>query len=205
MKQLFLASLFSRVAELFVDSTKAELNGKKVTFIPTASIHEEVNSYVASGKKALEKLGLVTDLLEISTATKAEIERKIMTNDFIYVTGGNAFFLLKELRRTGADAILVEQIESGKPYIGESAGSIVLADNIEYAKDMDDYKAVRDLKSFASLAVVDFYPLPHYGNFPYKVISEDILSNYRGQLNIVPFSNTQAIVVRGTKFELLSK
>ena len=93
MKKLFLVSSFNDVANIFTKFEK-DLNGKTVTFIPTASIVEKVVFYVGAGKKALEKLGLTIDELEISTATTDEIKTKINGNDFIYVTGGNTFFLL---------------------------------------------------------------------------------------------------------------
>ena len=72
MKELFLSSSFKDVATIFADF-KQDLKGKTVTFIPTASIVEKVVFYVASGKKALEKLGLKVDILEISTAEPEEI------------------------------------------------------------------------------------------------------------------------------------
>ena len=106
MKELFLSSSFKDVATIFADF-KQDLKGKTVTFIPTASIVEKVVFYVASGKKALEKLGLKVDILEISTAEPEEINTKLRNNDFIYVTGGNTFFLLQELKRTGADKIIL--------------------------------------------------------------------------------------------------
>jgi len=55
-----------------------------------------------------------------------EILDKLEKNDYIYISGGNTFFLLQELQRTGADKIISRQIEAGKLYIGESAGAIVL-------------------------------------------------------------------------------
>lgn len=97
MRNLFLASSFKDVADIFADFEK-DLNGKTVTFIPTASKVEKVVFYVNAGRKSLEKMGLIVDELDISTATTAEITSKIKNNDFIYVTGGNTFFLLQELR-----------------------------------------------------------------------------------------------------------
>jgi len=204
MKKLFLASSFTDVVELFVQSEKTELKGKTVTFIPTASIHEEVTFYVDAGKKVLQDLGLIIDVLEISTATKNEISSKLESNDFIYISGGNTFFLLKELRRTGADELIKEQINRGKPYIGESAGSVILSPNIEYVKEMDDFNAVADLVSFSSLSVIDFYPLPHYTNFPFQESTQKIMSNYMDAINLIPFSNAQVILVDGDKVELVS-
>ena len=128
MKELFLSSSFKDVATIFADF-KQDLKGKTVTFIPTASIVEKVVFYVASGKKALEKLGLKVDILEISTAESEEINTKLRNNDFIYVTGGNTFFLLQELKRTGADKILTEEVNAGKVYIGESAGAMITSPN----------------------------------------------------------------------------
>jgi len=205
MIKLFLASSFADVVALFVKSAQTELKGKTVTFIPTASIHEDVTFYVDASKKALQDLGLIIDILEISTATKNEISSKLESNDFIYVSGGNTFFLLKELRRTGADELIKEQINRGKPYIGESAGSVILSPNIEYVKEMDDFNAVPDLASFSSLGVIDFYPLPHYTNFPFQDSTQKIMSNYMDAINLIPFSNSQVILVDGDKVDLMDK
>lgn len=204
MKKIFLASSFADVANLFEKFAGGECSGKTVTFIPTASLTEEVTFYVDAGKEALEKLGLVVDELEVSTSTKEEIENKLKSNDYIYITGGNTFFLLQELKRTGADKIIIEQINLGKKYIGESAGSIVLSRNIEYTKDMDDCKAAPKLGSFLSLGVIEFYPVPHYTNLPFKESVERIISDYRNELDLCPISNKQAIVVSDNKYEVWS-
>ena len=106
-RKLFLASSFKDVAKLFADFTGEELKGKSVTFIPTASIPESVKFFVSSGRKALEELGLTVDELELTQATGEEIRNKLEKNDYIYITGGNTFFLLQELKKTGADKILL--------------------------------------------------------------------------------------------------
>lgn len=202
-KNIFLASSFADVSELLIKSIKDKINGQKVTFIPTASIHEEVTFYIDEDKKALENLGLIVDELEISTATEDEIASKIRANDYIYISGGNTFFLLKELKRTGTDKILIEQINAGKLYIGESAGSIILSPNIEYVKEMDDYKAVT-LESYDSLNLISFYPLPHYKDFPFQECTEKIVSKFSEKINLCPFNNTEAILLSGNDFEVIS-
>lgn len=203
MKNLFLASSFAEVVELFKKTEKGLAKNKTVTFIPTATLHEEVTFFVEDGKNALEKLGLIVDTLEISSAKNSEIERKLKDNDYIYVTGGNTFFLLQELRRTQADKIIIDQILSGKLYIGESAGSMILSPNIEYVMEMDDYKVAPNLKSFEALGLIDFYPLPHHTNFPFKEITENIISRHSEKIKLYPFSNTQAICVKGKNIELI--
>ncbi len=197
MKKLFLASSFKDVASLLSDFANEDLNGKTVTFIPTASIPETVKFYVGEGKKALEKFGLKVDELELTKATTEEISEKLCKNDYIYITGGNTFFLLQELRKTGADKIIIDQIQSGKKYIGESAGSMIMSPNIDYAKGMDDCKKAPELDSFSALNLVDFYPLPHHTNFPFKKAVEKIIVEYESDLKLYPISNSQVILVNG--------
>jgi len=202
VKRLFLSSSFKDVSTLFKDFAQEELKGKRVTFIPTASLPEKVIFYVNSGKKALEKLGLIVDELEMTKATNKEIADKLRNNDYIYITGGNTFFLLQELKKSGADKIIIEQINLGKIYIGESAGSIVVSPNIEYVKDMDDYKKAIELKDNLSLNITDFYPLPHYTNFPFQKVVEQIIKKYDSHLKLVPITNSQVILVRGKNVEI---
>ena len=202
MKKLFLASSFKDVANIFADFEK-DLKGKTVTFIPTASKVEKVVFYVNSGKKALQKLGLIIDELDISTASNDEINDKLRNNDFIYITGGNTFFLLQELKKTGADKIIIDEINKGKLYIGESAGAIVTSANIEYAKRMDDVKKAPNLTEFKGLNLVDFYVIPHYTNFPFEKTVEKIIEDYSSKLNLSPISNKDAILVADNKIDFI--
>ena len=195
MKELFLSSSFKDVATIFADF-KQDLKGKTVTFIPTASIVEKVVFYVASGKKALEKLGLKVDILEISTAEPEEINTKLRNNDFIYVTGGNTFFLLQELKRTGADKIITEEVNTGKVYIGESAGAMITSPNVEYATAMDSVKKAPNLENFDALGLVPFYTVPHYTNFPFQKVAQKIVDTYSSVLPLSPISNHEALLVR---------
>ncbi|MCG3692159.1 peptidase E [Aliarcobacter butzleri] len=202
MKKLFLASSFKDVANIFADFEK-DLKGKTVTFIPTASKVEKVIFYVNSGKKALQKLGLIIDELDISTASNDEINSKLRNNDFIYITGGNTFFLLQELKKTGADKIIIDEINKGKLYIGESAGAIVTSANVEYAKRMDDVKKAPNLTEFSGLNLVDFYVIPHYTNFPFEKTVEKIIEDYSSKLNLSPISNKDAILVVDNKIDFI--
>ena len=201
MKKLFLASSFQDVADLLPDFEK-NLKGKTITFIPTASIVETVNFYVKSGRKTLEDMGLMVDELEISTASAEEITSKLKQNDYIYVTGGNTFFLLQEMKRTGTDQLIKEEVNSGKLYIGESAGAIDASADIEYAKGMDSIDEAPNLESFEALGLVDFYPVPHYNNPPFQVASKKIIDTYSSTLKLSPISNQEAILVNNEEIKV---
>ena len=48
------------------------------------------------------------------------------TVNAIYVSGGMADYLMATLRRVGADAVLIERIRAGLPYMGTSAGAMIM-------------------------------------------------------------------------------
>lgn len=194
MKKLFLTSYFKEVSEKLPSFLNENLKNKTITFIKTASLVEEINFYVDEAKEELIKLGLTIDELDISTFSIENISQKLNKNDYIYISGGNTFFLLQELKKSGTDKLLIDLINKGKPYIGESAGSMILSPNIEYIKNMDDYQNT-SLNNFSALSIIDFYPLPHFGNEPFEEITKSILEEYADSLEIVPFNNSQIIMI----------
>ncbi|MEK5485128.1 Type 1 glutamine amidotransferase-like domain-containing protein [Lysinibacillus sp. FSL M8-0355] len=196
MLKMFLASSFIDVVELFEKFADEDLQGKTVTFIPTASIPEEVTHYVNTAREGFKKLGVVIEDLDVAVGSPEEIKEKLERNDFIYVSGGNTFFLLQELRKSGADKIIKEQVDSGKMYIGESAGAIITSPNIEYIRFMDDKEKATQLKTFEGLNLMKFYPVPHYSNDPFKESASAIIAHYSSTLNLLPISNTQVIKVK---------
>jgi dipeptidase E len=84
---------------------------------------------------------MLVDELEISTASQDEIKNKISAADYIFVEGENTFFLLRELKRTRTDKLIIQHINKCKLYIGwgwSTAGSIIVSRDIKYVKYMDD-------------------------------------------------------------------
>lgn len=205
MKKLFLCSNFKSVENLLKEFINENLIGKKVTFIPTASIYEEVDFYVAEGRESLEKLGMIVEILEISSSSQLEIINKLESNEIIYISGGNTFFLLQELKRTGADKVIEKQIKLGKVFIGESAGSMILSPNIKYVEKMDDSAVASDLESYDSLNIIDFYPVPHYTEFPFKESVEEIILEYERRLPLILINNSQVILVNGDNIKICGK
>ena len=146
MKKLFLTSVFAKTAKEF-KKFYGETNGKSAVLIPTAAKAEGGSSiYIRKQHRVLERLGLNICVLDISVAESNEIMAKLLNSDIIYIGGGNTFYLLQELKRSGADKLIKEQVLLGKAYIGESAGAVVAAPCIDYIEDMDKRDAAPNLK-----------------------------------------------------------
>src|SRR3546814_902767 len=101
-----------------------------------------------------------------------------------------------------SDVCSSDLVRAGKCYIGESAGSAILAPSIDYIRALDDVTAAPDLESYTALGLVDFYPLPHYRNAPFDEAVEQVLKEYGQALALRPFSNNQAIFVSGGHAEI---
>ena len=205
MHKLFLSSFFSSVAGLFPKFAGKECIGKKVVFIPTASLTEKFAFYVGADRKALQKLGMAVEDLEISSVSNEEIAKGLSAADYIFVSGGNTFFLLQELKRNGVDKMIINHINNGKMYIGSSAGSVVLSKDIGYFKFMDSPNAAPDLNgNYSALSLVDFCIVPHFNNFPFKKVAAKTVKEFSATLDIRAISNNQVITVDGDKVETLA-
>ena len=203
MKKIFLASSFNDVADLLHDFADNEVIGKTVTFIPTASLAESPRFFVKNAVQSFNRLGVHVDVLEISTQDPDEIKKRIMKNDYIYVSGGNTFYLLQEMKKKRVDECIKQEIGKGKLYIGESAGSMILSPNIQYVTIMDDERKGPMNNDYDALNIVDFFPVPHYGNFPFKKKVKRIMEAYK-TINLVPINNHQVILVNGEDYSIKS-
>lgn len=204
-KNIFLASSFSDVSNLFSQYIKKDLKWKKITFIPTGSLVEEVNFYVNEAKIKLENLWLIIDEINFENSNFEELSNKIKNNDFIYVSWWNTFYLLQELKKSGIDKIIIDEINKWKIYIWESAWTMILSKNIEYVKIMDDENKAKCLKDYNWLWIIDFYPVPHYKNFPFEQCVEEIIKEYNWKINLIPFSNNQLIIIKWNDFKIINK
>ena len=101
MIEMFLCSYFAGAATLFEDYARQNIRAKEVLFIPTAANVEEYRDYVDEAKEAFVKMGFEVQILDVSKASEAEAKAKIGAARVLYVSGGNTFYLLRELKNDG--------------------------------------------------------------------------------------------------------
>lgn len=201
MKHLLLASMFTP-AVLTASGAAAALQGKICAYIPTAGIPEGLDPMDPAGPDRLRSLGIRVRVVDVAALSPQETAAALADCAAIAAAGGNTFFLLQELRRSGADALIHQRISEGCWYLGESAGAAVAAPDISYLAPMDEPSLAPALTSTAALGLVDFYPLPHMDNEWMGAAAREILSN--GLPGLRPLRDDQALLVTDTDTTLIT-
>ena len=111
---------------------------------------------------------------------------------------------MQELKKKQLLSLIKEQIRDGLIYVGESAGAIITAKDIDYNKLMDDKTVATELSDTTGLDEVDFYILPHYGEEPFTDSSKNTFEMYKKQLELLPLHNHQAIIVNDEQIDILT-
>lgn len=204
MKTLFLTSYLAGTIEKLVNLLQKEQSCEKnILFIPTAGNVEEYTGYIDEGQAALQQFGFKLDVLDIANTDLQQCHTAFLNATIICLSGGNTFYLLQELKRKKLDQLLVQKIAQGCFYIGESAGAMILAANIEYNKIMDDSSLASELNNYTALNIIDFYPLPHYIEEPFVESVQQTYAKYKNNLPLVPINNQQAIIVRDNTYSIV--
>ena len=203
MKQLFLCSYFAGVKNLFKQYASKKQLGKHVLFIPTAGNVEEYRGYIDEALQTFADLGFQVEVLDISACDIETAQAKIFQSKLLYVSGGNTFYLLQELKKKQLLSLIKEQVADGMVYVGESAGAIITAKDIDYNKIMDDKGVAAELHDTEALNEVDFYVLPHVGEEPFVESTQATLDTYGDQLNLLSLNNRQAVLVEDEEVKIL--
>lgn len=149
--------------------------------------------------KELKTLGFSYDVINISEALNAA---SLPEYDIYYVCGGNTFYILDRLRRTGMDTVLQSAVGKGKLYIGVSAGSIIAGPDIStsgFGGDLADTNDVH-LVDLTGFSWVPFHLSPHFTLESQREIEIFVQIKH---LPIVALTDGQAIVVSDTGVKLV--
>ena len=202
--KLFLTSYLAGTKGL-AQKFLAQTDMQNILFIPTAANVEEYRGYVDEGIAALKEMGCVVAILDVATTPHNESVQAIKNSDCLCVSGGNTFFLLQELKRNGLLDLIKQKGQDGIPYIGESAGAIIACPDIAYNQIMDDKTVATELTDYSGMDLVDYYVLPHNGEFPFVETTAQTIKVYGEKINLVPLNNSQAVVVEGKKSAVLTE
>jgi len=207
MKKLLLTSegLTSEVINKeFLRLLRCPIKQARVAFISTAANVEKDQSWVKEDIKEIKDLGIdELEEIDISKITGRKLEKKLKDKDVVWLNGGNTFYLLYWIKKSGLDKFLPKLLEKGVLHVGVSAGSIVAGPDIDlcYLKGFDDPSVVK-LKNTKSLNFVPFTIFPHYEPKWKKVIEK---SKDKLPKKLAFLTDNQAVVVEGKKYKTIGK
>ncbi len=125
----------------------------KICFIPTAS--GDSSLYKLNFYRAFSKLDCIASHIDFFSRTE-NLEEKVLTQDIIYVGGGNTKSMLAVWKEWHLDKILENAYEKGIVMSGVSAGAICWFD-----KGITDSFA-KELTIINCLGIVDGIACPHF-------------------------------------------
>lgn len=183
----------------------SKMVSNKIIFIPTAGNVEPYTGYIDEGIEMLRLLGYEVEIIDITKFDEGYLKDKILKAECICISGGNTFYLLQEIKKKNLIKVLVKRIKEGAFYIGESAGAIIMSENIEYNHIMDDKSIASELDDYAGLNVFDHYVLPHIGEYPFEETAQKTLDTYQDKISLVPINNNKAILVNDNGYTVLNE
>jgi dipeptidase E len=79
----------------------------------------------------------------------------------VYLAGGNPFYLLQRVRETGAESVLRAMLAAGRPFIGSSAGALLLGRSLNIVPVFDSAFSDQNDINADALGLLPFTVLPH--------------------------------------------
>ena len=202
--KLFLTSYLAGTKEL-VQNFLTQNNVQEILFFPTAANVEEYRGYVDEGIAALKESGYDVAILDVATTPHNKSMQAIQNSGCLCISGGNTFYLLQELKRNGLLDLIKQKVQDGMLYIGESAGAIIACPDISYNQIMDDKTVATELTDYSGMNLVDYYVLPHNGEFPFVETTAQTIKVYGEKINLVPLNNSQAVIIEDEDSSILTE
>lgn len=204
--KLFLTSSNNFVTNDIVKHLDAEPTEMRVTFIPTAAEVEKGDlQWLKDDRQALVDAGFQVTDFTLTGKNSVQVREMLSNTDFVFVSGGNTFYLLQEMRKSGFDTEVRSFLENGGIYGGSSAGSVVAGPYIRLIEALDDPSDAPDLKDYKGLGLVDVMLFVHWGSEHFRERYEKMTkSAYKTGLKIILLTDDQYLFYDDGKYTVES-
>jgi dipeptidase E len=198
-KSLFLASLGLNGLSDFLDEPPSTL---QLLYIPTAANAEDAPAFAHAARETLAEMGFQIDDLDLESASLGRVAQAVAACDVIYVGGGNTYYLLDWVNKSGFRDALARRDDV--VYVGSSAGAIIAAQDIAYIGDVDDPGAAPTLQSTTGLGMIDICVMPHADDDVVNTRWNEIITNNANETEFVCIRDDQAIAITGDQWKVVS-
>lgn len=170
MQHLFLSSAIgtSSVATS-IRRRLGHSNPLKTAFITTPIEVEDMtdDSWYQDDRRALKDNGFDIFDYTITGKTPKDLEADLTPAETIYISGGNTRHLLLQSQKSGFISFIKKFVESGKLYLGTSAGSIITGPKLPPYLWGEEV-AAPNIVDFTAYNLVNFTLIPHWGSDIFK-------------------------------------
>lgn len=196
MKKLFLASFASVSLDLVEELLPKPASELKAAFVPTAGDLYEGKEFVHVDRKKLEAMGFSVRDIDLKGKQLVDLDEELKDIDLVLVAGGNTFYLLDQIKKSGFDQLLPSLLDNGVVYVGSSAGSIVCCPTIEGAIKFDDPKDAPDLVNYEGLNLYKEVIIPHVQKEKYRErIKETTQEMTQKGFEVTTLTDNEAVLI----------
>lgn len=174
----------------------------KVAFIPTAADPLAEKGFLEKCRQKIRELGLKVEDVDLKEYHQEDLFGRLSFFDVIYVCGGNTFYLLDWVRRSGLDRVIEPLLSMGKVYVGGSAGSYLACPSIEVSSWKGKHENIPKIKDLSALNLVPFLIFAHFTE-SWRPELERWIKKTKHPL--VALTDQQAIQVKAGQYKIVGK
>jgi dipeptidase E len=194
-----LTSGFPKIRSILAD----RLAGTKLMIVPTAAYGEGWKPDYESHYRPFEEMGFELIDYDLVDKTADQVKAALSEVSCVYMSGGNTFYLLDHMRKSGSFEHVRARIKEGLVYIGSSAGSIVATPDIGYADALDDRSKAEETNDIG-LSLVNFSILPHMDHASFSTLVQKTYRAFKGNGTMcLGLDDDQVIHVVGDSFKVI--
>ena len=180
------------------------VSGSKIGFIPTAGEIYENPWFVIEDRQRLVNMNYDITDIDITNFDATAINNSLKKIDALFVSGGNVFYLMQQIKKKNLEDEFINFINSDKLYIGASAGSCICCPALEPYTTFDNPEDAKELVDLDGLQIIDFVILPHYGKEKYLHLYGEVIDKYKDKYKLVTLRDNEAIVLKSnTEYDIL--
>lgn len=178
----------------------------RLTFIPTAAeVEKGSKQWLKDDRQALVAAGFPVNDFTLTGKTIEQVQQQLAQTDLVFVAGGNTFYLLQEMQKSGFIRLIRHFVKEGGIYAGSSAGSIVAGPSLDLVEYLDNPKLAPDLVDRAGLALTDTTVFPHWGSpIFHNRYGKLMKAGYQKGHQIILLTDDQYLLVRGNEYKIYS-
>ena len=202
--KLFLASLASNTLDLIKPLLSDDPKNLRVAFIKTAAdpYGDIPMPWMEDDVSKLKAMGFPVTFYDIKNINIETLRKDLSEFKVIFVAGGNTYYLLDQIKKSGFGIVIKELLTQSVIYIGASAGSSVMGPTLDHLTTIEHPEIVPELTDYTALNLVPHIIVPHYGRNKYADRHAQLKELWGDKLTFL--ADNQAIVVNGDKIEIVT-